>query len=485
MKDVSRDLSGSINRRIVFWALIAALACLRTTHIHLLWADEDYHLAAALNVLHARIPYRDFWYDKPPLCAAYYLLCGAYPGWPLRLLDAGYVLACCALIFRVARDWWSAREGYLAAALLAFFLTFYLASAVIPFAADALMILPHVAAIHSALRRKPFAAGLWCGIAFLFNVKAVFVLSACATWLLPGILPLLGGFFIPLSAALGAALGTGAWNGYVTQVWRWGVIYARASPVVHPLLLGLHRTLDWLGFQAALTLGAVFALLRTGRSDLWKLGSWLVFSFLAVCVGWRFAPHYFLQFLPPMTVAAARGWVLAWQRRKQLAMTAIVVLLLIPFIRFSPAYFLLAADDLRGAKPHWSDVILDLDSQQVARQIRAIARPGDTLFVWGYRPDIYVYTRMISGGLFSDSQPLTGVPADRHLRVSQPIYGGPAAKNRLLLTRSHPAFLVDGLGLMNPNLAPDKYPELRTWLAGYQLVGRTKLSLIYRRVVER
>jgi hypothetical protein len=39
---------------------------------------------------------------------------------------------------------------------------------------------------------------------------------------------------------------------------------------------------------------------------------------------------------------------------------------------------------------------------------------------------------------------------------------------------------VDGLGLLNPNLAPAVYPELRPWLAHYELVARTKLSLIYR-----
>ncbi len=107
--------------------------------------------------------------------------------------------------------------------------------------------------------------------------------------------------------------------------------------------------------------------------------------------------------------------------------------------------------------------------------------PGDTLFVWGYRPDIYVYTRMVSDGRFWDSQPLTGVAADRHLYATSAIYGGPAAANRMELTRSRPTWVVDGLGLLNPRLAPDRYPEVRDWLSHYKLVGRTKLSLIYHR----
>lgn len=483
MSDASRDLSGSTNRRIGFWILLVALSCVRLIHIHLLWADEDYHLAAALNLLHGRIPYREFWYDKPPLCAAYYLLCAAYPGWPLRLLDAAYVFAACWLVFRIARHWWGDLEGRIGAFLFAFFLTFYLPSAVIPFAADALMILPHLAAIDRALRRRPFAAGVWCGVAFLFNVKAVFVLATCAAWLIEAPLLLTAGFLVPILAALASALGAGAWSNYYEQVWRWGFAYARDWPVPNPASLLLRRTFDWLGFQGALTAGAAYGLARSDRADVWKLASWLVFSFIAVCVGWRFEPRYFLQLLPPMVIAAARGGAIAWRERRPLTAALASILLLVPLARFAPSYVLLGAADLRGTEPHWSDVALDLDSQRVARQIRAVAYPGDTLFVWGYRSDIYVYARMISGSLFSDSQPLTGVPADRHLHVSQSIYGGPAARNRTLLAHTHPTFVVDGLGLLNPNLAPEKYPELRAWLAGYQLVGRTRLSLIYRNTI--
>ena len=81
------------------------------------------------------------------------------------------------------------------------------------------------------------------------------------------------------------------------------------------------------------------------------------------------------------------------------------------------------------------------------------------LLVWGYRPDLYVYTRMVSDSRFWDSQPLTGVPADRHLSATDVIYSRPAAKNRMELARSHPEFIVDGLSLLNPKLAPTAYPE--------------------------
>ena len=473
--------------RRLSWAAaltVMALAALRLCHVHLLWADEDYHLAAALHILHGKIPYRDFWYDKPPLSALYYLLVAAYPGWPLRLLDTGYVLTACYCAYRVAREWWGRSEGYTAAFLLAFFLAFYLPSATIAFAADALMIVPHLAAIYFVLRGRALAAGLYCGMAFLVNVKAVFVLAVCFAWWPGGLMMLCAGFAIPVTAAAGVAAVMRALPAYWQQVWRWGLLYAKDSPVVHPIALGLTRTLDWLGFHAALAAGTTYTVVYGTRQERWRLGSWLGLSFVAVCLGTRFAPHYFLQLLPPMTIAGARGAALGWHRRRRVTAGVMALLLLVPLVRFGPRYVTLAVDNLRGQQTRWADAALDLDSQDVAGQIGKLARAGDTLFVWGYRPDIYVYTRLVSDSVFWDSQPLTGVPADRHLQASHAIYGGAAAENRLNFANSHPTFLVDGLGLLNPHLRPAVYPELQPWLAHYRLMGRTKLSLIYRRTDE-
>jgi hypothetical protein len=94
---------------------------------------------------------------------------------------------------------------------------------------------------------------------------------------------------------------------------------------------------------------------------------------------------------------------------------------------------------------------------------------------------MYVYARMVPPGLFWDSQPLTGVPADRHLTSSVPIYAAEAARNRESLVATHPTFIVDGLGLLNPRLAPGMYPELRMWLGHYRVIYRTPLSVVYQR----
>jgi hypothetical protein len=465
----------------LWWLIVVVLAFLRVCHVELLWADEDYHIAAALQILHGKVPYRDFWYDKPPLNAAFYVLTGALPGWPLRLLDGVYVLVACWLVYRLVRAFWTESEARIAALLLAFFLAFYLPSAVIAFAADALMLVPHLAAIDCALRKRPFWAGLWCGIAFLFNAKALFVIALCALWLVDTLPLLAAGLVLPMAAGALVGCATGSLGAYWEQVWRWGWVYAAGSPVVHPFALGAIRTLNWVGFHAALVIGTVVAFQRANRDEKFKLASWMLVSFAAVCLGTRFAPHYYLQLLPALVVAGARGIVLGCGRGKRLVTAAVCLALAVPLIRFGPRYAILALNGIRGTPITWRDAALDLDSQDVARIIRSAAGARETLFVWGYRPDMYVYSRLVSDGKFWDSQPLTGVPADRHLHEGAPIYAGPAARNRAEFVKTKPTWFVDGLGRMNPRLAPSNFPEIAQWMQKYREVGRTRLSVVYRR----
>jgi len=166
---------------------------------------------------------------------------------------------------------------------------------------------------------------------------------------------------------------------------------------------------------------------------------------------------------------------------------------LVPIVRFGPRYLTLAADEVTGSAIRWADVALNRDSQLVASEVVSrmdkryrAGGPGHPngakadLLVWGYRPDLFVYTRLPAATRFLDSQLLTGVLADRHLtqtHVSLP----EAAENRVALISSHPAFIVDGLGPLNPALAIQRYPELLSWLGGYEVVLRTPYSIVYER----
>jgi hypothetical protein len=233
---------------------------------------------------------------------------------------------------------------------------------------------------------------------------------------------------------------------------------------------GALRTLNWAGFHAGLVLAAALAWKEIST----RWAEWLVLSAIGVAAGLRFFPRYYFQILPVIVLLAARGFALAGGRswRRYLAL----LLLLVPLIRFLPTYY--AA--VRGSQ--WRDTAMDRDSRGVAAILRSAARPGDTLFVWGYRPEIYVYSELPAVSRFLDSQPLTGVPADRHLTQSVPVETGEARARRGELAGTRPTFLVDGLGVYNPHLAPASFEDLREWLSNYRELARSGESVIYRRV---
>jgi hypothetical protein len=203
---------------------------------------------------------------------------------------------------------------------------------------------------------------------------------------------------------------------------------------------------------------------------------WAILSIFAVVTGLRFFPRYFFQLLPVACLAGARGFAIASRTWR----TLLVVLLLIPAIRFAPRYARLAAEQMQGTEHLWSDLAMMQDSAIVGERLHALAQPGDTVLVWGYRPDIFVYSRLPAGTPFIDSQPLTGVIADRHLTSSQVTFPDLARRNREVLTRMSPVFIIDGLGPFNPQLAITNYPDLAKWLSRYEQVTQTHMSRIYR-----
>jgi hypothetical protein len=454
----------------VLFALIAILAVVtRLCHSRILWADDDLPLAAAMQLVRGKLLYRDVWFDKPPLTAWLYLLWGARAGVWLRLAGAAYVIAVAAAAWQFARKTWGEREGIFAASLAAFFLIFGLPSAVIPLASDMLLILPHLIAVYLAWRGRAFWSGAAAGVGLLFSSKALFVLAACALWQWRQLPLLLAGFVAPNLLALAWMDLHGSAFDYFRQVWQWGQMYASDTFIEHPLMEGLRRTANWMGFQAALVVGTVIAL---SRQRGWRMYLWIILSLAGVVLGLRFFPRYYFLLLPPMIIAGARGWSLV--SRSRIAMVALAVLLAVPMVRFGPRYMTLA----RGGT--WSDLDMDRDSREASEKLRSLAKSGDTLFVWGYRPDIFIYSELQPGTRFLESQPISGVLADRHLFSIKP--SAPAAltaPNREELIESRPIWVVDGLGLYNPAMALSRQPELAAWFKQYAEIGRTSFSILY------
>ena len=470
-----------------FWsALTGALLLSRLCHVNILWADEDYHLAAAIQMLHGKMLYRDLWYDKPPLSAVAALLFGAWPGWPLRLFTGLYAVAGCAVAFRFSFSLWGRREGFWAAGFLAFSLIFYLPAGTIPLEPDTLMILPHLAAVYFAWQRKPMAAGAVAGLAFALNIKGLAVLGVCLLFASAGWPLILAGFLIPNVIVMAWLASQHSLSAYVESVWRWSFWYATASSDDG----GFVRVGNWLGFHATLAIAAAWYFARSKESGLrWRMLAWVAISLAAAGLGWRFLPRYFNQLLPPLSIVAARGvCILAAENSATLrrwTVAALALAAVIPLVRFGPRYFMLAADDWAG-RPHvWQDVALDQESRQTAALVQSIARGGDTIFIWGYRPNLVVYTRLPVASRMWESQPLTGVPADRHLHDTQSVDTEWARRNRAELTRTSPSIVIDGLSAYNPGLDIQNFADLAGWFKRYCLAGRAGGTAVYRLCAER
>ncbi len=472
--------------RLFWWLLAAALLATRMCHTGILWEGDAYPLAGAQQILDGKALYRDIWFDKPPLLPLAYLLFGALPGWPLRLLGAGYCLLACWIAYAFGRERWGERGGFWAAGLLGFSLCFDFPSAAIPVASDLLMLAPHLAAVWLASRR-PFWSGVLAAVAFWINPKGALVAAVCVLWNPAGIVAMAGGFAAVSAAMLAWLAATGTLAPYWEQVWRWGRIYAARPFENAPLRNGMLRTLGWAGFHAAIVTAAAWCWIKRAYGSRDREGSvgaivlewresarwlaWLIISLAGVAAGMRFFPRYYFLLLPVVILLAARGFTLmkGWPR------VAVCSLLLIPAIRFAPTYVAAARN------VDWRDTAMDRDSRAAAALVRAMAKPGDTLFVWGYRPEDYVYTRLPAATMYLDAQPLTGVPADRHLTQATTVETDAPRERRAALTRSAPSFILDGIGLYNPRLAIGHYPDLHAWLGSYREMGRTGGTVVYRR----
>lgn len=451
--------------RVAFWfaAIAAVVIAARLLHAHVLWADDNLPLAAAMQVARGKTLYRDVWYDKPPLVAWIDLLWGARAGVPLRLAGAAYVMAVVGMAYAAARAKWGEREGRVAAIFAAFFLTFGLASAIIPLASDMLLILPHLAAIYFAWRGRALWSGVACGVGLLCSSKAIFVLAASLLWQWRAAPMLLAGFALPNVIAIAWMWLHGSAGDYYREVWEWGSIYAANTFVDNPVLEGLKRSANFFGFHAALVVGAILALWR--KMD-WRMIAWIALALVGAILGLRFFPRYYFLLLPPLIVLAARGWSTAGR-----AWVFLIALLAIPAVRFAPSYFTLSTS---------RDLGIDRDTRAAAQKLRELAQPGDTLFVWGFRPDIFIYSEMPPGTRFLESQPISGVLADRHLFATGEIAPNFTAPNRAELDRARPTWVVDGLGPLNPPLGLGNQPYLAEWFAQYREVTRAGFSILYR-----
>jgi len=338
-----------------------------------------------------------------------------------------------------------------------------------------------------------------------------------------------------------------SWSCYWVYVWDWGARYGGYNSATMIAANALKSGTNYLTLNDTLLIGlafVVFAVARqmrqhssiadpaTGasfktvlrfRADVVLL-LWFAASFAGVMVGGRFYGHYFLQIVPSLSVIGARGIAginSSLKARGPALRRSALALLVIGFaftlVRFHTRGALLAIDWVRGTTSEsnavWYHTMRDREERIVAAVVRDMTDendaadhaglegireggprtrpaegPGDYLFVWGYRPEIYYWSGLLPASRFLSTQPLTGVPADVHyfgndyrslLDPSVTAY----ARRQLAgdLEETQPKYIVDEIGFFNNDLAILQYPELAEFMSEYKPLGAAGRFFIYRR----
>jgi len=321
-------------------ALLAVTLVLRLPALisHPFNIDESYYSAGAAELVAGGTFFRDVVDHKPPgiyiIYALIYRLAGVFNLTAVHVVLVLVVALTAYLVGVVAQTFFGARTGWWAGMI-------YVAASVVGPANDfqaanseLFMNLPVVAAMglaarvwerSQATRTESFAMGLLMGVAVLIRPQAALALVPMAVVVVRRKVAVRT-VAIAAAGALLPILAMAAW------LWRADALpdavaslaysryYANSLPLEVKLANATLKTLFFLAIDVGLVIPAAALLVRGWRNDLvWRSGvgclltTWLVASFIAVTMGGRFYPHYFIQVLPPLAIMAARQ-LTTWRR---------------------------------------------------------------------------------------------------------------------------------------------------------------------------
>lgn len=241
-----------------------------------------------------------------------------------------------------------------------------------------------------------------------------------------------------------------SWADRASVFWHPFVLFARAYPLAGLAILG-----GLLHFLYRLAQRAPTALERAGNPFLVYVTAWTLTSLLAAASGGRSFDHYTIQALPALCFAG--GWALDALTRQlirggkapRLAAGASLVI----FVALTARQTLDARQRTQTVDP----------SKRAAEFVRDHSTPDETMFVWGYHPDAYLFAGRQAASRYVYSSFVTGlVPwtnTDPEIDTAYAIV--PGAMETLLadLAQSRPAFLIDASE--GPNRSWDKYPLVK------------------------
>lgn len=441
----SEEREGARRGLRISWVVVCLLVILFLTaavRIRLLEVplerDEGEYAYAGQLILQGEPPYRHAYNMKMPGIYAAYALIEAAFGQTRQAIHLGLLLVngvSLLLVFLLGRRLHGRTAGVGAAAAFAFLslgqpVQGVFANAehfVLPFALGGILLLPRPGG-RRELWRIP-AAGVLLGIAYLMKQHgAAFVAFAGSCLLLSELLArpipwktltakcllFLAGVLLPFGLTCLILWQAGVFE----KFWFWTFRYARTYAAGQPLSDGWHNLK---GMTEILVLSAPLVWLLAGsglvalawnpktRKQSAFTGGFAVFSFLAVCPGLYFRPHYFVLFLPAVSLLAgiAVGSLEDLFARLRLAGPGRpVALLLMAGSIAHGAYvqrsFLFILDPFMASRIAYGFNPFP-ESLEVARYIRENTTGEDRIAVLGSEPQIYFYSgrRSATGHIYT------------------------------------------------------------------------------------
>ncbi len=345
-------------------------------------------------------------------------------------------------------------------------------------------------------------AGALYGLAFLSKQPALLDLGAAGlllAWLARGATNggrtllwrwalLVAGFAAPVLVSVGYFALHGALRDYLFYTFTYNLTYYGPEITLHdridifwyPFTL-LARSYPLVGLAIAVGLGAFLVRLvqrqpapghREGNAPRLHLLLWTATALAAAASSGRSFEHYYIQALPPLCLAG--GWTLAVlshaTARAGLARgwRAASAVILVAVIAWGAHVTWVARHRTQSVDP----------SLRAAEFVRDHSYAHESMFVWGYHPDAYLFadrraaSRYIYSSFVSGLIPWTNT--DPTIDTAYAIV--PGAMDTLLadLTKHRPAFLIDASE--GPNRSWDKYPLVK-FPALRDFVGRHYLMV--------
>lgn len=446
----AREVRFSRARLIV---IVALLLLALPTLVYPLGRDQGEFAVIGRGLLQGDAPYVDLWNPKPPAVFAVYAAAMAVFGQTpvaVRAIDLLIMPAMLLALARVGQRLFNRRVGILAAVLFGVFYfteTFWTLTQ-----NDGIALLPMCLAIFCALRAAEggqryrawaLAAGALMGLVFWFKYPfALFLVPLLAGFFLArpaqsraAPLTFVGLFALGLLTVLAGVVlwlvSVGAWDAFLESA---RVTSAYTALALTPESLGATVNLATiLGFRwshwGLLFIFAAFGLLSTRHyartvnpepSTEYRVPStqdseprtrsapaiiliWLLTTLVILIIQLRGYDYHWLPLLPPLALFGAAG--LAWllDRVAQAAGLNAEAARAIDYNIVFALFAVLAASTYPRALPYLTgqmDQVTYADqfvagefvageSQRVADYLRQRVAPGDSLYIWGFRPEVY------------------------------------------------------------------------------------------------